>query len=428
MFGSSSTDSTTLKSRYRGDNPRWIGGLLAFASAGLLLMLCGFYLLPEVARIQTTFYLTLLLPTLLLLGWRRDFGFLYSWQFAVFCGLPLLLAISALWAPADGGDVRRDFPFYMKLVAYLALFYCALYLVLEHRGQAQLQRWLLWLIPVGTLSCIASLVHYGLDGGFEHLRRIGGISLDGDIDKTAMLYGFHSLFCCYGISRNSRRWKLLSWSGLAISCFYVLLSQTKVPIVMGAAAVVLAALVSGSRMLRIAVALAFVAAPLGYMVIFGDLPLMHRSTAYSIRLELWGKAYNEFLQSPLIGSGMMYKWFLDMNVVLPHPHNYLLDIARFSGLLGVAFALAQLFAAAQAARNPRDWFQWVPGLFIAWFGFGLLAMLVYAQQPLVRPSYIWFYYWIPLAVLLVLNQLSCAERRRAAATVAGTPTIAESHG
>ncbi|WP_346837743.1 O-antigen ligase family protein [Microbulbifer sp. SAOS-129_SWC] len=430
MSGSSSIDSSIPPSLYRGGSPRWIDGLLSFADIGLLLMLCSFYLVPAVAGVQTGFYLTLVLPTLLLLGWRRDFGFLRSWQFAVFCGLPLLLAISSLWAPADGGDVRREFSFYLKLVAYLAVLYCALYLVLERRGPAPLARWLLWLIPVGTASCIASLAHYGLDGGFAHWRRIGGISLEGDIDKTAMLYGFHALFCCYGISRRSRRWQLLSWSGLVISCAYILLSQTKIPIVMSAAAIALAALVSGSRVLRIAVALAFVAAPLGYMAIFGDLPLMHRSVAYSIRLELWGKAFDEFLQSPLIGSGLMYKWFLELRTTLPHPHNYLLDIARFSGLLGVLFAAAQLLAAASAARDPAGWRQWVPGLYIAWFGFGTVAMLVYAQQPLVRPSYIWFYYWVPLAVLLVLDQLSGAQRRHAtvAAATAGNSTIAESHG
>ena len=430
MSGSSSIESVTA--RYRGNSPRWIEGLLNFASGGLLLVLCGFYVVPAVAGVQTTFYLTALPAALLLLGWRRDFRFVLSWQFATFCALPLLLALSSLWAPAQGADEQREFSYYLKLVAYLALFYCVLYLVLERRGPALLEKWLLWLIPVGALSCIASLVQYGLQGGFEHLQRIGGISLEGDIDKTALLYAFHALFCCYGATRESRRWRQLSWAGLLISCAYILLSQTKIPIVMAAVAICLAAIASDSRAIRILIVLAVLAVvPLGYLALFGDLPLLHRSVAYSVRLELWGKAYDEFARSPLIGSGLMYKQFIDMGQVLPHPHNYLLDIARFSGLAGVFAALAQLLAVAWTSRSPRDWFRWIPGLYTAWFGFGVLAMLIYAQQPLVKPSYIWFFYWIPLAILLAQSQLPAADSlraRRPAEPISSNPPIAESHG
>lgn len=407
MSGSSSISAPLPL--FRQAESRWIAGLFKLAGAGLLLLLCGFYIAPEVSRIQTGFYLTLLPAALLLLCWRRDFSFLFSWQFLSFLALPALLALSSLWATPEQADVERDPGFYLKLVVYLGLFYSALYMVLERRGTALLESWLRWLIAIGLVSCIASLVQYGLDGGFARLHRIGGISLEGDIDKTGLLYGFHTLFCCYGLTLDSRRWRLISWTGLLTSCVYIVVSQTKIPIVIAGVSILLATLATGPRLAKIALLCGLLlAVPLGYLLIFGDLPLLHRGNAYSIRLDLWGKTFDQFLQSPLIGSGLVHKLYLELDRTLPHPHNYLLDVARFCGLLGVAACLWQLGAAACAVLSQEKLFNWVPGIYALWFGFGVLAMLIYAQQPLVKPSYIWFLYWVPLAILLVHSQLRAA--------------------
>ncbi|UHQ56937.1 O-antigen ligase family protein [Microbulbifer sp. YPW16] len=415
MSGSSNT-IPSLHGLYRQPESRWVSGLLHVAGASLLLMLVGFHLLPEVGRIQTIFYLTLIPSTILLLAWRRDWRFLRSWQFACFISVPLVLALSTLWADPASATVEREVSFYFKVLVYFVLFYCALYLVMERRGDQMdglLHQWLRWLIVLGTVSCAASLVVYGLDGGFSKLYRIGGISMQNNIDKTAMLYGFHVLFCCYGLSLDSRRWRWLSWTGLGLGCVYIVVSQTKIPLVMAAFAICLAAMVSRSLVLRVLVLLGALAAlPAAYLLLFGDLPLVHRGAAYSIRLELWARSLDPFLESPWIGTGLVHKQFIDVAGVLPHPHNYLLDVARFAGLLGVAACLWQLVAVAWTGLRREQLLSWVPGLYLVWFGFGVLAMLIYAQQPLVKPSYIWFFYWIPLAIVLVRHQL-CDARTRA---------------
>ncbi|WP_237057208.1 O-antigen ligase family protein [Microbulbifer sediminum] len=429
MSGSSNTIAP-FHGLYRQPDSRWVSGLLRLASASLLLILVGFHLLPEVGRIQTIFYLTLLPSTILLLAWRRDWRFLRTWQFACFISVPLVLALSTLWADQASATVERETSFYFKVLVYFVLFYCALYLVMERRGEdldGLLHRWLRWLIVLGTVSCAASLVVYGLDGGFSKLYRIGGISMQNNIDKTAMLYGFHVLFCCYGLSLDSRRWRWLSWAGLGLGCVYIVLSQTKIPIVMAAFAICLAAVVSRSLALRVLVLFgALVALPAAYLVLYGDLPLLHRGNAYSIRLELWAKSLTPFLESPWIGTGLVYKQFIEVHEVLPHPHNYLLDVARFSGLLGVAACLWQGLAVARIGLRRGQLLSWVPGLYLLWFGFGVLAMLIYAQQPLVKPSYIWFFYWIPLAVILVRHQLAGNRAQEAgerlSCSIAGAPT------
>lgn len=391
---------------FRREDSRWLENLLKVASAALILILCAYYFAPKVSRIQTSFYLTLLPVTLLLLCWRRNFRFLRSWQFASFLLPPLLLAVSSLWAQGGEADVYRESKYYLKLVVYLTLFYCCLYFVLERRGSGMLATWLHWLIPAGLISAIASLLSYGLDGGLGDFRRIGGISLEGDINKTGMLYGFHALFCCYGLSLPSRRWRCISWTALLVSCAYILLSQTKVPIAMAAAALLIAACGFGSRAVKGALITGvLIAIPLGYLAVFGELPLLQRSNSYSIRLELWQATFAQFMQAPLIGNGLSYKLFLELDTTLPHPHNYLLDIARFCGLLGVAAFLWQLCAVGLTILRDYRQIDRTLGIYILWFGFGVLAMLVYAQQPLTKPDYMWFFYWIPLAVLLVHSQL-----------------------
>lgn len=433
MSGSSST-TNPLRGLYRQPDSRWVSGLITFTGVSLLLMLIGFHLLPNVGRIQTIFYLTLLPATLLLLGWRRDWSFLRSWQFACFISVPVVLTVSTLWADNSTATVERDASFYFKVLAYFFLFYCALYLVMEQRGEEMLHRWLRWLIALGTVSCAASLVVYGLDGGFSKLYRIGGISMQNNIDKTAMLYGFHVIFCCYGLSLDSRRWRALSWLGLGLGCVYIVVSQTKIPIVMAAFAICLAAVVSRSRLLRVLVVLGAVAVlPVAYLLLYGDLPLLHRSNAYSIRLELWAKSLEGFLQSPWIGTGLVHKQFIELHTVLPHPHNYLLDVARFAGLLGVAACVWQGVAIAWIGLRKDQLLNWVPGMYLIWFGFGVIAMLIYAQQPLVKPSYIWIFYWIPLAVLLVRDQLTAprtetARSQEARLSQTSNHATLESHG
>ncbi|MEW5248362.1 O-antigen ligase family protein [Microbulbifer sp. 2201CG32-9] len=414
MSGSEINNAILSPGLYRQQDSKWIAGLSTLAYGGMFLLLCGFYLAPKVAGVQTAFYLTLLPAALLLMLWRRDYRFIWSWQFAAFCTLPLVLALSTLWASADVADVQRKTSFYFKLVLYLALFYCGTYLVLERRGDRALHQWLLALIAVGLVSGLASLITYGLDDDLLRFRRIRGISLEGDIDKTGLLFGFHALFCCYGIAQSARPWRWLSWSGLVVSCLYIVLSQTKLPLVMALCALLLAAFISGSRLLRGLLLLAALAAlPLGYLALFGDLPLLHRSNAYSVRLELWGQAWREFVQAPLLGSGLVHKQFIKLHHLLPHPHNYLLDVARFSGLLGLTACAWQGLGAVYTVLSREQLLTWIPGLIAAWFGFGTLAMAIYAQQPLVKPSYIWFFYWIPLALLLARSQLQATVLQKA---------------
>ncbi|AWF82921.1 hypothetical protein BTJ40_20015 [Microbulbifer sp. A4B17] len=391
---------------YRQQSSLWISGLLKWAFLGLFLLVCGFYVFPKVSGVQTSFYLSLLPAALLLLAWRRNYNFLISWQFIAFCSLPIVLALSTLWASPETADVYRQPDYYWKLVFYLALFYCATFFLLEHYGDTILHQLLLTLIVIGLLSGIASLTTYFFHGGLQSLHRIGGISLEGNIDKTGMLFGFHALFCCYGLYQKPRLWRWLSGIGLLTSCIYIVLSQTKVPIVMAGFSIFLIVFGNLSRLLKILVVVAIVCVlPLAYFTLYGDLPLLHRGSAYSVRLTLWQKTFEEFLQSPLIGQGLVHKKFIELNRMVPHPHNFLLDIARFSGLLGLAACAWQGLAALWTVRSKERLLSWIPGLYFTWFLFGVLAMLTYAQQPLAKPNYIWFFYWIPLAILLARSSL-----------------------
>ncbi|WP_444926096.1 O-antigen ligase family protein [Microbulbifer sp. TRSA002] len=391
---------------YRQQSSLWVSGLLKWAFLGLFLLVCGYYVSPKISGVQTSFYLTLLPTAFLLLAWRRSYHFLISWQFLTFCSLPIILALSTLWASPDTADVYRQPDYYWKLVLYLSLFYFVVFFLLEQYGDNILHKLLLSLIVIGLLSGIASLIAYSLDGGLQDLRRIGGISLEGNIDKTGMLFGFHALFCCYGLYQNPRIWRWLSGAGLLTSCIYIVLSQTKVPIVMAGFSIFLVVFGNLSRLLKIIIVVAIVCAlPLAYFTLYGDLPLLHRGSAYSIRMTLWQKTFEEFLQSPLFGQGLVHKKFIELNRMVPHPHNFLLDIARFSGILGVAACAWQGLSALWTVRSKERLLSWIPGLYFTWFVFGVLAMLTYAQQPLVKPNYIWFFYWIPLAILLARSSI-----------------------
>ena len=396
---------TTNLIQYRGVNPRWIKGLLYALCFGTALLLGGYFLMPKIAWVQTNFYLTILLPALLLIGFRKDFSFVISWQFFSFISLAVVLAVSTLWADQELATRSKEGTYYVRLVLCLAIFYCALYLVLEASSVRIMDSMIKILVVIGLISSTSALIIYIVNGGLESLPRIRGLSLEGDIDKTSMLFGFHALFCSYGIHCWSRNWKRISVAALTMTVAFITLSQTKVPILMAVVAVATVLFTVFSRNLLVILGgLGFFIA--GYFLLFGDLPLLHRSNAYTVRLQLWQESLQGFFQSPWLGSGLVYKQFLDLGHVLPHPHNYLVDVARFSGLLGLFACAWQLLAGLKAASHSR---RRLTGpllcLLFSWFAFGVLAMLVYAQQPLVRPNYIWFFYWIPFAALLVVSQL-----------------------
>lgn len=391
--------------QYRGVNPRWVKGLLYVLCFGTALLLGGYFLMPKIAWVQTNFYLTLLLPALLLLGLRKDFSFVISWQFLSFISLAVVLAISTLWADQELATRSKEGMYYVRLVLCLAIFYCALYFVLEASSVRIMDSMVKILIVVGLISSTSALTIYIMDGGLADLPRIRGVSLEGDIDKTSMFFGFHALFCCYGIHLWSRNWKCVSVAALIMTVAFIILSQTKIPILMAIVAIATVLFTAFSRNLLVILGGLglFIA---GYFLLFGDLPLLHRSNAYSVRLHLWQESLQGFFQSPWLGSGLVYKQFLDLGHVLPHPHNYLVDVARFAGLLGLLACAWQLLAGLKAAFHSRQWLTCpLLCLLFAWFAFGVLAMLVYAQQPLVRPNYIWFFYWVPFAILLVVSQV-----------------------
>jgi O-antigen ligase len=390
--------------------PAWVARIdtacANLAALGLLAMVCGFFLLRDYGDIARIFYLLILLPVLLSLPWRLAGIRAEHWPYwAALIAAPLLLALSALWTqPGQMAEGRSVFYFQKPLFFLLALLLGC---------QAAMARWpqlptvLVRAIVLAALpSAMISLALYLPDAiSSGNWERMAGFSMRGDINVTATLFGVTALLCAYGLLHWAHSWRPLLLASLLASILVSLLSQSKVPLLCCAVAMGWLALVAWryqSLALRIWLLLLPLTLLVAYFLYFGRIPLLHRAEGYTIRLELWSQALDQFLQYPWLGHGLGTRLELccfNGEITNMHAHNLVLDTLRFAGIGAAALLIGQiLFIALCGIRQLRADRSMAPVLI--WWLTGVFFLLTNGQQPLVKPHHIWFFYWIPSCLIL----------------------------
>jgi O-antigen ligase len=82
-----------------------------------------------------------------------------------------------------------------------------------------------------------------------------------------------------------------------------------------------------------------------------------------------------------------------------HAHNFIVDAMRYGGLIGALLLTVQVtFVAAKGLILVRHNSSLLP--LVAWFYLGVFFLLTNGQQPLVKPHHIWFFYWLPLVLIV----------------------------
>lgn len=381
---------------------RWLGHL---AAAGLLLLPASFYLARDYGDSARIFYLLVLLPTLLALPWwlpqqgrscLRGAGFLLL--------LPAWLALSTGWVDPALQEGSRSTWYHVKPLLFLAGLWLACSTCV--RRYPAFPRWLAGAICLVSLpSALLTLFIYlaqALETGAW--SRLAGISLRGDVNVTATLYAVAAIFFACAILRHRSRWNLVRLAALLLFLAIALLSRSKVPLL--ALIVIFAVLLHvAMRQLSLHARLAVAAVPLLMVVLYAvtleRIPLLERPEGYLLRLELWSQSLAQIAQAPWFGHGVGAELPLHLPAqpVIGHAHNMLLDTWRVGGLAGALLLLGQLAGGALIAwRVLRSHPDWLP--IAGWWVLGVFFLMTNGQQPLVKPHHVWFYYWIPLSLLL----------------------------
>ena len=364
----------------------------------------GFYFLPGYGEVARVYYLLILLPALFSapLWFRRVSLFSWSWLFFL---LPIVfLALSVFWVGESEFNTQRSHWYFFKPLLLLVFLFLAAQIVIEEYSGFE-QDLIQFVTMVALITGLISLSPY-LSTALEkdYWPRMGGMSVNGDINVTASLYGINIFFCAYGLVKWSAGWFWPLLASLSVSLVVVLLTQSKVPL-----AYLFVALgwliIKGfqdkkfKKMIPIIVvsALIFI-----FIWLYVDrIPFLYRVGSLSVRMDLWLAAIEQSSSHWWFGHGVAsdIKMQLGGKEFPSHAHNYIVDTLRYGGVMGDVLLSAQtLFVAQRGFALIKAQPQYLP--IVAWFYMGVLFLLTNGQQPLVKPHHIWFFYWLPLVFIL----------------------------
>jgi len=377
---------------------------------GFFLITGGFYFFKDYGGVARSFYVLFMLPTIICLPYCFDKKFFFSKEMLIFFVPIAYLALSTLWVSEEYKSEARSVLYWAKPSLFLLFLFVGIKIILERYRNVE-EYLFKFLVVVALITAIISLYQYIPEAySKNHWPRMAGMSLRGDINVTAALYGMAVVFSVYGLLVWNKRWAFMIICAILFSISIVLLSRSKVPlfylIVSFIAFVGISFKGKGFSLAKLIIIIALLSVAIGFYAYFGRVPFIERLNSYSVRFELWLNAIEQMKGVWWFGHGVGS----DINLIYSgreyasHSHNILIDTLRYGGLLGLILVLAQVIAVVFSgfwlAKKKVSYL-----LVLCWYVLGILFLLTNGQQLLVKPHHIWFYYWLPAALLLSICYL-----------------------
>jgi O-antigen ligase len=318
----------------------------------------------------------------------------------------LFLSLSALW----GADAADDHAL-RAIKIMVVLFICFLVpRFLSRAGLLTIRHLIGAIIALATIVAITNLVMNllpilsGEDSFTVYTRLAGWGQFDNPLQYGGIV-GCSALLALSEFFRETRRARqilLLIVLGLLVLSLVLTLSRGPILYFFVVSAVVAAAYREHGRrillllLLAAAVALPFLLHPAGQAAIEATV------SRESYRPAIWSAVMDEMGGKELFGQG----WRDDQSVQtsagrFSHPHNFLLAIYRFSGLVGLALFIAMtglLFY--RCARLGRDF----AAPLGAWLLYGICLHLTNGRFHVSAPGNDWFFYWLPAALTYAFDR------------------------
>lgn len=380
-------------STWRTHGPEQLAVTLGF-------FLAGFFLLPTSKALNNVYYALVLAPALFLLratDWRWLAGSTV-WRFAML--LSGYLTLSGLWS---AGFTFKDWLHEAKALPYLVVYLAVLACVCVRQPIAweRLLRAVVLAAVVGTL--VSAALFYRAAPWTARLGFYGAVY---NANEAATLAGGCLMLVLFHILPAERvRWRQGWWLLVAVVLATgILLTGSRMPL---AAAVVCTGL--GFALLRqwrlLGLLLAAFALMIGLLLADGYdyRQSVERSDAH--RLAIWQQFSVRVAAQPWVGEGILTDDSTQVEsradhaspLAINHPHSVYLATALYGGLpaLGLLAVLVGLALRQGMGLALREEPAWLLVLLL-----GLLCMLTDGDRLLHAPRGIWFYFWLPVGVLL----------------------------
>ena len=383
----------------------------------LCIFLAGFFLLPSGKALNNVYYALVLAPAAFLLradDWRWLAGS-RLWQLTMV--LLSYLALSGLWSREF---TSQDWLGEAKAVAYLVVYLAVLACVCARRPVA----WE-WVVKVVVLAAAAGTLMSAvlLYRTAPWAARLGYYGAVYNSNEAATLVGGCLMLVLFQLVPAARgRWRRGGWLtvGLTLAAGIVL-TGSRTP---QAAAAVCAGLgLALSRQWRLlGLAAAGLALMIGALLAGGYDYHAAVARGDSYRSAIWRQFATRVVQSPWLGEGILTDDSTQLAstgvgapaLTMNHPHNVYLATTLYGGLPALAMLVGLVWLAlwqgALLARGGEP--AWLMMLLV-----GLLCMLTDGDRLLHAPRGIWFYFWLPVGVLLAREAAARSRREFAAGPV-----------
>lgn len=381
-------------------------GRVGYFSLALFFFIIAFFLLPERTHHRNLYYIFIFIPVLgalfyssppkLLIGRRLLWSLVLLFLF--------FTALSAAWMDAPGWEDLFDVTRYLLLV--ISFFFLVRYAVEGwSRDQINSFFWVL-VVAVAAVAILTMVVHYA-SNPFPG-SRVPALTRHGKVQTLAAnMFGFFAVIGLVYLldgdlrTRMSRRAMLVLLGAVFSLVLFLLLAQTRGALL----AFVFAAgvfLVCKRRWVLLACAIAGAILVLMGVEYYASMRgFLDRGLG--ARPEIWADAIRQISDRPFFGHGRMEEFVLEGGSnQFGHPHNVIIFILLQTGLVGLAvwsvltgYALRRMYV---IGRNAGQW--WL----FSGLVFSLVAMLFTSRDFLISPGVTWLLYWLPVAVLLVIDR------------------------
>ncbi len=379
-------------------------------TAGVLIFLVGFYLLPHVSAMKVVFYLLILAPWLLLSPCLFRRAAILSHPIVMSSmALSLYLATSSFWGANPGLATALDA--YKQVIFILAWLSACIWIAGSYPSfYRALPKVIVW---TGAATAVATTIIY-LATAAPDFPRMPGLGANSNPLIAASSFGVVGVMA-FTMGRQQYPDSPLNhyfWIAL-LALLAMALTQSRAPLAFYGASLALVLCLyplDRRQVLFKAGAIALILVTSLILYPRSMELLWERGTSWSHRDEIWLHMFQRFLAAPIQGEGFQQ----DPGVMLPsgfyteHSHNSWLATLRFGGLLGLGLALWHLATCFRGWRLNRDY---IP--VYLWLFFGCLSALTTGGLFLAKPGWMWLFYWMPVGLI--------AGRTSAALCTAGDP-------
>lgn len=396
--------------------PGWVKGLLLLMGLGLFAQLAGLILNNDGSRYATQVYLLLLLPSLGLLVWMR--GAVNLWRQLPAILLLLLMGWALLVAGLHEGS-ERSFGYWSKVMLFLLLYVFALACL------ARSERRLVWIVLAALVVAVLLVwltlyYQYGvLDRPLQYPQvrryRLHELGWHGyaDLDHPIIAGLYYGVFAIL-LTWLFVRFKVNAWQsavlalGMAALLVYVLLTFSRGAwfslLAGGFVLLLLFPNLKARSLLGIGVALLALV-----LYLFWPEVQSERRIGVTGRHLIWQAWFEQLHDFWLIGVGAGVKFEFTFPAGTPQAgqsftsaHSLYLQLWYQYGIVGILLFVALLISLLWKGWTCRA--QPLARLGLALLVFAMVAMVSEVHSIFLRPSPFWVVFWLPVGILLGLQQ------------------------